>query len=325
MNQNLQLLQRAFLDYLEAEKFGNPPQELYEPINYILSIGGKRMRPVLLLAATSSFSSEWKKALPAALGIEIFHNFTLIHDDIMDNAELRRGKPTSHMVYGENRAILSGDAMMLLSLQYILKSVSESNRAVIVDGYLDVALHVCIGQQYDMNYESQASPPMSDYLNMIRGKTAVLPAEALRIGALLGGASLEDARLLFEFGENLGMAFQMQDDWLDLYGDADVFGKKPGGDVLQNKKTILFILAASKMDVKDQQTLFELYSKEDKSDDKISRVKSLYDKWGIGEEVEGLKTSYHEKSLIALSKLESKGIDIEMYQSIAELLLNRKK
>lgn len=325
MNEKIQNLQAAFFEYLDQEKFTEPPGELYDPINYILGIGGKRMRPVLLLAAASAYTPEWKRALPAALGIEIFHNFTLLHDDIMDEAELRRGKPTGHMIYGRNSAILSGDAMMLLSLQFILKSVNPDNRATIVDGYLHVALNVCIGQQYDMNFERQACPPMVDYLSMIHGKTAVLPAEALRIGALVGGGTPEEANKLFRFGENLGMAFQMQDDWLDLYGDADVFGKKPGGDVLQNKKTVMFIIGMQDMDEKDKIRLQELYQKDVREESKIKEVKALYNKWGIGDKVEKLKKEYHEKSLIALSELNIPKENSEVFYSIAEYLLNREK
>lgn len=324
MNQEIVQLQKAFIDYLEAERFTDAPQELFDPINYILSIGGKRMRPILLLAACAAYQKDWQASLPAALGIEIFHNFTLLHDDIMDEASLRRGKPTGHIVYGRNSAILSGDAMMLLSLQYILKSCNPNNRSSIVDGYLDVALNVCIGQQYDMNFENLTCPPMSDYLGMIRGKTAVLPAEALRIGALVGGATTSDARQLFQYGEDLGMAFQMQDDWLDLFGEADVFGKKPGGDVIQNKKTILFILAAEVMDEADRTKLFDLYDGQYDEDQKVKTVKELYEKWGVGDKVEELKTAYHEKSLLALSGLELSDDKKQIFYNIAEMLLNRR-
>ncbi|MDX1683675.1 MAG: polyprenyl synthetase family protein [Saprospiraceae bacterium] len=317
--------QQAFLEYLESEKFQDPPKELYAPINYILGIGGKRMRPILLLAAAAAFDKDWARALPAALGIEIFHNFTLLHDDIMDEAELRRGQPTGHIVYGRNSAILSGDAMMLLSLQYILRSCTSETRSRIVDGYLDVALNVCVGQQYDMNFEHIECPPMDDYLGMIRGKTAVLPGEALRIGATIGGADETQAQHLFDFGENLGMAFQMQDDWLDLYGDAAVFGKKSGGDVLQNKKTILFILGIQEMNSEDRQLLIELYSLDDKSNGKIEEVKALYDKWGVGDKVDELKQSFHDKSLLALSRLEIEEDSLDIFYAIAEFLLNRSR
>lgn len=325
MNNQLAIYQRAFLDYLEEERFLKAPNELYDPINYILDIGGKRMRPILLLAGCGAFKEKWQDALPAALGVEIFHNFTLLHDDIMDEADLRRNKPTTHKVFGQDSAILSGDAMMLISLQYVVKSCSSHNRSSIVDGFVQVGLDICIGQQLDMNFESLVSPSLELYLDMIEGKTAVLPAEALRIGALIGGASAEQADVLKRFGLNLGMAFQMQDDWLDLYGDAELVGKTAGGDILRNKKTILFVMAMKEADDVDRNMLKQLFAKEESSSDKVEKVREIFDKYKVGEKVDALKQHYHKLSLSALDELEIHANQKQVFIDLAEMLLNRKK
>lgn len=324
MNIELTTYHQGFLDYLKKEHFDQSPGELYDPINYILGLGGKRMRPILVLAAAGAFDRPWQSALPAALGIEIFHNFTLIHDDIMDEADLRRGKPTSHKLYGRNAAILSGDAMMLLSLKYILRSCDPENRAEIVDGYLDIALQVCIGQQWDMNFESLSSPSLHEYLHMIEGKTAVLPAEALRIGALIGGSTTEQSHQLFDFGLNLGLAFQMQDDWLDLYGDAKLVGKVHGGDILQKKKTILFVCAFNKLNEQGRKELISLYNTDDRSQEKIARVRDLFNSVDVEMEVQKLKQAYHDKSLASLEGLNIPNSRKEIFHGLANTLLNRK-
>lgn len=323
MSQQLEVLRSAFEDYLKESIFQDEPSELYAPINYIMKIGGKRMRPVLVLAASAAFTDNWQRALPAALGFELFHNFTLLHDDIMDNAMLRRGQPSGHVKYGRNSAILSGDAMMLKSLQFVKLACKDNNESLMMDYFLNTALEVCIGQQLDMNFEEMECPALVDYIEMIRGKTAVLPAECLRIGALIGGASSDDARLVYEFGENLGLAFQMQDDWLDIFGNENLVGKKSGGDILQNKKTVLFILAAQTMDESDRKRLFSLYSTNDQGDQKVEEVKSLFVKWQIGDKVNQLKTDYHNLSLLALDKLDIPDKRKEVFYQFAEMLINR--
>ena len=325
MNNQLATYQKAFLDYLAKERFSDTPNELYDPINYILDIGGKRMRPILLLAGCGAFNKEWHEALPAALGVEIFHNFTLLHDDIMDEADLRRNKPTTHKVFGQDSAILSGDAMMLISLQYVVKSCMPHNRSTIVDGFVQVGLDICIGQQLDMNFESLASPSLEAYLKMIEGKTAVLPAEALRIGALIGGASIEQANALMKFGLNLGMAFQMQDDWLDLYGDSELVGKTAGGDILRNKKTILFVMAMKEADDTDRNALKLLFTQEVPSDNKVKQVREIFDRYEVGGKVDALKQHFHELSLAALNELEIDTSKKQVFSDLAEMLLNRKK
>jgi geranylgeranyl diphosphate synthase type II len=323
MNQKLDLFRKVFEEYLKRSIFSDRPAELYAPINYIMQIGGKRMRPVLVLAGAAAFTDEWKKALPAALGFELFHNFTLLHDDIMDNALVRRGRPAGHVKFGRNSAILSGDAMMLKSLQFVKKACTGQQESLMMDYFLSTALEVCIGQQQDMNFEQIECPSLSEYIEMIKGKTAVLPAECLRIGAMIGGASEQDASLLYKFGENLGVAFQMQDDWLDVFGNAELVGKKTGGDILQNKKTVLFILSAQSMDAEDRKKLFDHYQNSDQSDVKVSKVKELFVKWNIGDKVNELKSDFHNRSLLALEGLDIPDERKAAFNQFAETLLNR--
>jgi geranylgeranyl diphosphate synthase, type II len=222
--------------------FQEKPETLYEPIRYMLQLGGKRMRPVLVLMATELYNSKPEPALSAALGIEVFHNFTLLHDDIMDNAPLRRAKPTVHAQWNSNIAILSGDAMFVKACDLMMQVPDPVLRKVL-DVFYKTALEVCEGQQFDMDFEQEESVPIESYLNMIRLKTAVLLGCSLEIGGYIGGASDTDAKHLYDFGVNLGLAFQLQDDILDVYADANKFGKQVGGDIIANKKTFLLLTA----------------------------------------------------------------------------------
>jgi geranylgeranyl diphosphate synthase type II len=234
--------QQRIDEALKGKHYGSHPRELYEPIEYIMSLGGKRMRPVLVLMGCDLFDGSVDKALPAALAIELFHNFTLVHDDIMDKAPLRRGKPTVHVKWNDNIAILSGDAMMVKAYQELCKTDVES-LPVLLNIFSDTAAKVCEGQQLDMNYESLHKISIPLYIKMIELKTAVLLGGALKMGALIGGAREEDAQRLYDFGKNLGIAFQLQDDILDVYADAEKFGKLKGGDIIANKKTYLLLKA----------------------------------------------------------------------------------
>src|SRR5476651_2411466 len=227
---------------VDALKFPESPAELYEPISYILDLGGKRLRPSLLLMACDLFGGDVNKAIEPALAIEVFHNFTLMHDDIMDKAPLRRGKKTVHEKWNANVAILSGDAMMVEANKLMMK-VDDPILRRVMDVFNETATGVCEGQQIDMSFEQRNNVLIDEYLNMIRLKTAVLLGGTLKIGAIIGGASLNDAQLLYSFGVNLGIAFQLQDDILDVYGDPEKFGKQVGGDILSNKKTYLLIKA----------------------------------------------------------------------------------
>lgn len=235
---------QAFVKQVEkallAQDFSMEPKELYEPMAYILGLGGKRLRPALSLAACALFEAPVEKALMPALGIEVFHNFSLVHDDIMDEADLRRGQATVHYKWNRDIAILSGDAMLVKAYQYIAQ-VEAQYLPEVLECFSQTALEICEGQQRDMNFESRSAVSEDEYLLMIRQKTAVLLGAALKIGALVAGAGKESAEMLYEFGINAGLAFQVQDDLLDAFGDPEKVGKKPGGDILQDKKTLLMI------------------------------------------------------------------------------------
>jgi geranylgeranyl diphosphate synthase type II len=234
--------QQQIEEALKNKKYGANPKELYEPISYIMSLGGKRMRPVLVLMACDFFDGDVSKALHPAIAIELFHNFTLVHDDLMDKAPLRRSQPTVHEKWNNNIAILSGDAMMVRAYQELCMA-DPALLPKLLDVFSDTAAKVCEGQQYDMNYESLQRVSIQQYIKMIELKTAVLLGGALKIGAMIGGAREEDAQRLYDFGKHIGIAFQLQDDILDVYADAAKFGKQKGGDIIANKKTYLLLKA----------------------------------------------------------------------------------
>lgn len=224
-------------------QFTRRPAGLYEPVSYVLSLGGKRIRPVLMMMAYNLYKEDVESIFNQATGIEVYHNYTLLHDDLMDQADRRRGKPTVHKVWNENTAILSGDAMLVLAYQFMAEGCPAGLLKPVMDLFSLTALEICEGQQFDMEFETRDDVTEEEYLEMIRLKTSVLLAAALKLGAMLGGASEEDAARLYDFGMNLGVAFQLKDDLLDVYGDVKVFGKNIGGDILCNKKTYLLIQA----------------------------------------------------------------------------------
>ncbi len=227
---------------LKERKYGSNPKELYEPVSYIMTLGGKRLRPVLVLLGCGLFNEPVVNAIHAAIAIELFHNFTLVHDDLMDNAPLRRNQKTVHEKWDSNIAILSGDAMIICAYQELCK-IDEAKLLAVMNIFNDTALKVCEGQQMDMNYEKIQKISISHYLKMIELKTAVLLGASLKMGALIGNATKVDADKLYEFGKNLGIAFQLHDDILDVYADTDKFGKQKGGDIIANKKTFLMLKA----------------------------------------------------------------------------------
>ena len=274
-------IQQTFEEYLQNLDYSHNPDNLYAPIRYVLSLGGKRIRPTLLVLAYNMYAEDVKSVYDVAVGMEVFHNFTLLHDDVMDNAEMRRGSLTVHKKWNENTAILSGDGMFVLAYQYLAKCNPIYLKQVL-DLANDTFIGITDGQQFDMDFETRSDVSESEYIEMIRLKTSILLAACLKMGALLGGASEQDASLLYSFGEKLGLAFQLQDDLLDVYGDAKVFGKRIGGDIVCNKKTYMYIntcLLASEEE-KGILAKWAQYEGED-MDAKIEAVKAVYDSVGI--------------------------------------------
>ena len=322
--EKIKQLQQDFAEFLAQTDFGGNPKELYEPIAYTILQSGKRLRPMLCLLANDMFGGEEKEALWPALALETFHNFTLIHDDIMDKAPLRRGKETVYQKWNANIAILSGDAMLAKAFQYALQPKKGADLAHLLG---KVAIEICEGQQMDLNFETQKTVTIEDYLEMIRLKTAVLLATALQMGATVTNAKEADIQHLYDFGINLGMSFQLQDDILDLYSDVEVFGKRHGGDIADNKKTYLYLKAlelASKRDRKRLQQLFTLRIDHDE-EEKIEEVQSIYDRLHVKEAVEAVMLEYDRKAfedLDAVSLPEEKKKHLRTY---AEMLSGRKK
>lgn len=297
--------------------------ELYEPISYIMSLGGKRLRPCLLLMACDMFGGDVEQALAPALAIEVFHNFTLMHDDIMDKAPLRRGKPTVHEKWNANTAILSGDVMMVESNKLIMQ-VNDNILRPVLDVFNATAVGVCEGQQIDMNFETRDDVGIDEYINMIRLKTAVLVGGALKMGALVGGANDADGTLLYNFGEQLGIAFQLQDDILDVYGDPKKFGKQVGGDILSNKKTYLLIKA---LELAKDDTLDELNRWLSTTDfdatEKVDAVKAIYNQLNIREHAETEMNQYAEKALQSFEKINLPDERKVVLKEFADMLLVR--
>lgn len=294
-------LQEIIENAIQNVPYPSHPERLYQPISYIMSLGGKRIRPALVLMAADLFGADLNKAIPAALAIETFHNFTLIHDDIMDNAPLRRGKPSVHEKWGVNNAILSGDVMMVESNKHL----SMLDTAVLKDAlntFNATAQGVCEGQQLDMEFEERDFVSIEEYINMIRLKTAVLLGGAMKLGAQVAGATAEEAEQLYQFGENIGIAFQLQDDILDVYGDPEKFGKQVGGDIIANKKTLLLLKLK---ELAGDSDLLELEKQSVSQDfeDKISNTTLLYNKYNIRELATTEMRNYSEKAFNALSAL----------------------
>ena len=322
--EKIKQLQQDFADFLAKTDFNGQPKELYEPIAYTILQSGKRLRPMLCLLANEMFGADEQEALWPALALETFHNFTLIHDDIMDKAPMRRGMPTVYQKWNADIAILSGDAMLAKAFQFALK---PKQGAELAKQLSKVAIEICEGQQMDLNFETLGNVTIPEYLEMIRLKTAVLLATALQMGATVAGADETDIRYLYNFGINLGMSFQLQDDILDLYSDVKVFGKRHGGDIADNKKTYLYLKAlelASERDRKRLQQLFTLRIDHDE-EEKIEEVQSIYDRLHVKEAVEAVMLEYDRKAfedLDAVSLPEEKKKHLRTY---AEMLSGRKK
>lgn len=310
-------------NYISALEIARKPESLYSPVKYILSLGGKRMRPLLMLMAYNLYKEDVDNILSQAVAIEIYHNFTLLHDDLMDNSDMRRGKPTVHKVWDENTAILSGDAMLILSYHFLADSASPKLKEIL-DLFNNVSLEICEGQQYDMDFESRLNVSEEEYISMIRLKTAVLLATSLKIGAILGGATAMDADYLYDFGIYTGIAFQLKDDFLDVYGNPDVFGKKNGGDILCNKKTFMLIKALELADSDQKKELeYWLTQKEFDPTKKIEAVTSIYNKVGIKSLCERKMQEYYEKGLNCLTNVAIGQERKAALKSFAEYLMYR--
>jgi geranylgeranyl diphosphate synthase type II len=291
-NEILQLINR----YIDEMPYNRQPASLYEPIRYVLSLGGKRIRPTLMMLAYNLYQEDPEKILPQACALETYHNFTLLHDDLMDKADVRRGHPTVHVKWDANTAILSGDTMLLMAFKLIMQCPQEYLHAVL-DVFTETTLEIDEGQQYDMTFETRDDVREEEYIEMIRLKTSVLLACALKIGAILGGASASDAENLYKFGEQIGLAFQLQDDFLDVYGDPKVFGKAIGGDILCNKKTFMLINAFNKADEAQRKELEKWVNAVNPDpQQKIAAVTTLYNNIGVNRLAEERIRYYFDES-----------------------------
>lgn len=301
------------------------PKGLYEPIAYTMSLGGKRIRPSLVLMASDAFGKNAHKALAPSLGLELFHNFTLLHDDVMDKADVRRGKPTVHVKWNANTAILSGDAMLTMATQYIAKAPIEVLGEV-MNLYNKTAMEVYEGQQYDVDFESRIDVTVDEYINMIRLKTSVLLGCACKMGAIIGGASVEDAQRMYRFGEYMGLAFQLQDDMLDVYGDEKTFGKAIGGDIMNNKKTFMLIKAFELAQGSDHAELVNWINAVNPDRvEKVAAVTDIYTRTGAKLAAEQLIEQYSAKALLTLEDINIDDDSKVAFKAFAEMLMKRQK
>ncbi|MHB1178481.1 MAG: polyprenyl synthetase family protein [Daejeonella sp.] len=320
---SIEQLQNLVNKAIAETEYTAKPSELYEPITYLMGLGGKRMRPVLVLLATELFGGDVRKAIDAAVGIELFHNFTLMHDDIMDKAPLRRGKATVHAKWNENAAILSGDVMFVEAYKMMIR-VDDSILREVLDVFSDTASGVCQGQQEDMNFENRDDVSIDEYLHMIRLKTAVLLAGSMQIGALIGGAEKDQAKLLYEFGENLGLAFQLQDDILDVYGNPEKFGKQVGGDILANKKTFMLIKATELAHAQTREDLREWqFNNSRDPQEKIQAITAIYDFLEVRKLAELQMEEFIKKALHALQQIPVESPVKTALKGFAQQLLTR--
>ncbi|WP_394758427.1 polyprenyl synthetase family protein [Flavobacterium sp.] len=315
--------QELISDYFSELHLTKEPKNLYKPIEYILSLGGKRMRPILTLMATEIFDVDCKKALAAATAIEVFHNFSLVHDDIMDDAPLRRGNETVHEKWDINTGILSGDAMLILAYQHF-----EEYEPIIFRDlaklFSKTALEVCEGQQYDVDFETREDVTIAEYLKMIEYKTAVLVGAAMKMGAIVAETSNENANLIYDFGLNLGIAFQLQDDYLDAFGNPETFGKQVGGDIIENKKTYLYLKAIEFAKTEEKEQLLHLFSiKPTDNTDKITSVKEIFNQTKASEATQKAIHDYTFKAFETLEKMNISNEKKLMLRAFGENLMSR--
>lgn len=303
---------------------GKNPAELYDPVSYIMSLGGKRTRPMLTLLATWIFSGKVEKAIKPAMAIEVFHNFTLLHDDIMDQAPLRRGKSTVHEKWNTNTAILSGDVMLVKAYELLLNTEKEIQTEVIKT-FSRAAAQVCEGQQLDVNYENRDDVSEEEYISMISLKTAALIGYALELGAIIAKAREKNTKHLREFGINIGIAFQLMDDLLDVYGAEEKFGKKPGGDIASNKKTFLLIHALKNVKGSELKTLRTLLKEKNSGAQKVKQIKQIYDKLNVQQAAEEKMKWYFDKAMTHLKKVDAPLYRKALLKSFAERLMKREQ
>lgn len=312
--------------YINALPLDIEPKGLYEPIRYVLSLGGKRIRPVLMLMAYELWKDDSDTILPQAVALETYHNFTLLHDDVMDNADVRRGHPTVHKKWNENTAILSGDNMLALAFKW-MQTPAERMPEVLAT-FTQTAIEINHGQQYDVDFENRDDVTEAEYLEMIRLKTSVLLACAVKIGALLANAPAQDVENLYKFGEAIGLAFQLQDDYLDVYGDPAVFGKEIGGDIVSNKKTYMLINAFQKAEGKDKEMLVKWIATpvtQKNRGQKVAAVTSIYNKLGIDLMAKAKMEEYYEQALQALAEVNVPDDKKEALLSFAAKMMKREK
>ncbi len=321
---SIQQYQEFISDYLQSQSAIKEPKNLYEPIQYILQLGGKRMRPILTLLSAEVFNAEYEKALPAAMAVEVFHNFSLVHDDIMDDAPLRRGNVTVHEKWDINTGILSGDAMLILAYQYF-ENYEPNVFRELAKLFSKTALEVCEGQQWDVDFETRTDVSIPDYLKMIECKTAVLVAAAMKMGAIIAQTSEENAQLIYNFGLNLGLAFQLQDDYLDAFGDPKTFGKQVGGDIIENKKTYLLIKAIEFASPEEKQQLLQLFSVHlVDNTEKIDTVKQLFITTGAAQATQNAIADFTAKAFEIVTQMNISEDKKEMLSHFAENLMKRK-
>jgi geranylgeranyl diphosphate synthase, type II len=318
--QNIEYYQDLIESHIRNNPFQGSPAGLYEPVNYLMGLGGKRMRPVLLLMATELFGKPAEEAIEAALAIEVFHNFTLAHDDIMDEAPLRRGQETMHTKFGTNTAILGGDLMLIKAYELLTKGVPNDLHQDVLQMFSKTAIEICEGQQMDMEFETRYDLELDEYIQMIRLKTAVLLGASMYIGAIIGGAMKNEAEALYEFAVNLGIAFQIKDDFLDTYGDGDLVGKKIGGDILRKKKTFLWLTCRKYATQQDIQIMDDF----DSSDEElyIRTITDLYSKYEVKTRTESAQNEWYQKALHYLDGLQHEGSRHQLY-NFADMLMNR--
>ena len=318
-------LSNLFEKTIKEQKIKKFPKQLYEPIEYTLRLGGKRIRPILTLLACNLYKEECMAAMPQAIAIEFFHNFTLIHDDIMDDAPVRRGKPTVYKKWNGNTAILSGDTLFAMAYQYAQKTETDILGEVL-SVFSQTAVEVCEGQQLDLDFEERNDVTVEEYLEMIRLKTGVLLAASLKIGAIIGRAPKEDITNLYKLGEAIGLGFQLEDDYLDTFGDEKIFGKKTGGDILTNKKTFLYLKSLEKADPKTRGNLIKIYS-EPYADEKIKidTVKNIFLKLEVDKDSKALIDNYFNEGIKYLNKIDLSNDKKSILISLAKSMVKRNK